>query len=106
MSSNLGSFEVHNLAPCIDDRFPPNQNQILTAVASAHLARHDDANCNDSTVHQHAQVVVCRESAAEDICPLHIFRNEDQYNIQLPEEKDMFLILAHNASLDTKTLCR
>ena len=27
-------------------------------------------------------------------------------NIQLPEEKDMFLILAHNASLDTKTLCR
>ena len=82
MSSNLGSFEVHNLAPCIDDRFPPNQNQILTAVASAHLARHDDANCNDSTVHQQAQVVVCRESAAEDICPLQIFRNEDQYKQQ------------------------
>ena len=66
MSSNLGSFEVHNLAPCIDDRFPPNQNQILTAVASAHLARHDDANCNDSTVHQQALVAVCRESAAAD----------------------------------------
>ena len=51
MASTLGLFEVHRHAACIDTSVPPTLNRELTAVSSAHLARHDDANYNKDTVH-------------------------------------------------------